>query len=1218
MTVTNEQLLIDISVDTADSKKALDEVIKQLNELNKVAKSTDKGVNGFEAQMVKLAAAGFAVKTAFEFVIGPVKKAVEEFQHAKDGQIALVNVLKLTNDNIRGSFDELKNFAEQMQETTQVSDDTALGLLSTAKAMGLTNEAAKRLVLTSANLAARNKEDVHTSFEKLTSLYRGNARALGPLAGLVGDLTEKQLVQGKGLERLSGIFSGQATASLEEFSGSMSQIINFTSDLLEAIGDVISEIFNIDQQSKGFAATIKALTKTVSENRDSLIAAGKSVVSVFDDIGNVVSGIVAFVAMAFGSIITSVLKTTTGIVTALNAIGLASDETQQSMYNLATAWDQSTTDMTRTGIEAFKAIGDTSDSALEGMQKQFDATAGAAEKGSGALKRFGKDVKEALKDAEKATEDLKKKIQDLEQKKAGVGANEGDVIRQKAAADRAEIQALQDKIGLANQFFGKNVELVNQARTLVDETKEKELGILRKKNLDDLISANKTLALDVEKDNLTIQDMLQKQVDIEKENLRIKASKLELDDAGRKALEDQIDLLQQKADIEKKKAPSAQYQGLEKAGKDIATNISSVMTSGALDMVGGMASGVGAIIDAVDALLDLIPNMLNKIAGIFDKLTAFPQAIVNGVKNIAKAINSFISDFIPNLITGIADLIETLISGFVEGMPRAFQTLLDKLPIVIQGFVDRLPDFAERLVTGLITFTPKLMMSWVTFLVREAPRIAISMIKVFYVELPKAIVKGVIEAAKQLFSMLKGLFGLFKPKLDTKSLTDAAKNIGRTLTGASEKLFAVKDLELTAKAQGQAAAITDATNNALNDLKALWDKLLGALKDVWMFVWEKVIQPLLDGLKAVWDVIVSVLTAAWNGIMAVFTAVWDTITVAFTGVVEILRSVWDAAIVAFQGLLTVLQAVWDGVVAVVGALWNSLKAIWDTIFGIFTGKISLLEGVGRLWESILSVARTAFEAVFGVFRAIGTAVTDNLRAVFAIFKTYGEAIGNLLTSAFNVFSTIGTAVASTFKAAISGLTGLGDKFKTTISNAFSDAVASLYKFGGDFDRGVRNMFNDIFSGIKNVFKPIVEFFDNFEISIPGVSGGGGGGTLGSLAKKIEFSQGGFIYADAGKYIQSLARGTDTQMTMTTPGEYIVRAPSVSKIGVGAMNALNNTGKLPGGGGVTVNQTNNLNVSTTQPIDENLIRTKIWPKTKEFLKRATLDGEKIVFDEGVRR
>jgi hypothetical protein len=92
-------------------------------------------------------------------------------------------------------------------------------------------------------------------------------------------------------------------------------------------------------------------------------------------------------------------------------------------------------------------------------------------------------------------------------------------------------------------------------------------------------------------------------------------------------------------------------------------------------------------------------------------------------------------------------------------------------------------------------------------------------------------------------------------------------------------------------------------------------------------------------------------------------------------------------------------------------------------------------------------------------------------------------------------------------------------------------------------------------------------------------------------------------------------GTDTVPAMLSPGEFIMSRPAVNSIGLDNLRSMN-AGKPAAAGNQTVNIEINFNDAQIG-MDKNLIRDKLLPEIRDALKRASLNGEFVLSNKGIR-
>lgn len=93
---------------------------------------------------------------------------------------------------------------------------------------------------------------------------------------------------------------------------------------------------------------------------------------------------------------------------------------------------------------------------------------------------------------------------------------------------------------------------------------------------------------------------------------------------------------------------------------------------------------------------------------------------------------------------------------------------------------------------------------------------------------------------------------------------------------------------------------------------------------------------------------------------------------------------------------------------------------------------------------------------------------------------------------------------------------------------------------------------------------------------------------------------------------------DTVPAMLTPGEFVMNRRATANIGMPTLAAMNMG--ITGGkanGETTQNVDINLTINSTQPVDATLIKSRVLPVILDELRRASLDGRRVLSTAGVR-
>lgn len=201
------------------------------------------------------------------------------------------------------------------------------------------------------------------------------------------------------------------------------------------------------------------------------------------------------------------------------------------------------------------------------------------------------------------------------------------------------------------------------------------------------------------------------------------------------------------ADLRKKESETREGT-TKKIALGFATGISQG-AKGAQSALKGVATSVaGAFLGPVGA----------KVAGpLFDILSQGPEKTRETVRAFAKAI--------PDVIVALA-----------ESIPVFIEELSNQIPDVIVALADRIDIIIEALVIGMI---------------KASPRIAIGLAKAIAFEIPKALIKGSVEAFKKIGSFVADLFRKIFSTLNPVNLFSKLFKFKSGGKGAVEKLIGI-------------------------------------------------------------------------------------------------------------------------------------------------------------------------------------------------------------------------------------------------------------------------------------------------------------------------------------------------------------------------------------------------------------------------------------------
>ena len=234
------EIKINTKVDTSGLDKGVNEVE---GKLKKASKSI-----GLSSKLTAGAIVTAAVTAAKK--IGEVVRETSEAYKVQAKAETAVKTAALNNPYINDeAVDGLKRFASQLQETSNIGDETTLQYAAQLVAAGRTQEEIQNILQQSANLAASGAMSFDSAVKNLAKTYGGLAGELGESIPALRTLSQEELKQGKAIEVIAKQYGGFA----ENLADSRVQMENAKGDLKETIGEMTAPAANAwDRFWKGF------------------------------------------------------------------------------------------------------------------------------------------------------------------------------------------------------------------------------------------------------------------------------------------------------------------------------------------------------------------------------------------------------------------------------------------------------------------------------------------------------------------------------------------------------------------------------------------------------------------------------------------------------------------------------------------------------------------------------------------------------------------------------------------------------------------------------------------------------------------------------------------------------------------------------------------------------------------------------------------------------
>jgi hypothetical protein len=277
---------------TADEKKAV-------NSINNLNKSVDGFAKNSQSSFkrIDVAIGSFAGSLASGAVLGAVKFIGSAISSIFSSAIAganqqeaalnkLSNSLRITGEFSRATLKDFESFASGIQNVTKFGDELVLNQLAIAKTFGATNDQAKLVVRTAADLATALGTSLDSAVEQLSGTLNGSIGRLGKVVPELKSLTEEQLRAGEGLRILSERFNGFAQRDAASFGGATAKLKNAVGDLGEEFGFLITKNEDVKFLLGVITSGIESLSNAVKSAAPAFSATTNAIATLFGKIND--------------------------------------------------------------------------------------------------------------------------------------------------------------------------------------------------------------------------------------------------------------------------------------------------------------------------------------------------------------------------------------------------------------------------------------------------------------------------------------------------------------------------------------------------------------------------------------------------------------------------------------------------------------------------------------------------------------------------------------------------------------------------------------------------------------------------------------------------------------------------------------------------------------------------------------------------------------------
>lgn len=184
------------------------------------------------------------MKETFSLLSMAVGSLINAYGAQEDAEVKLQTVMMQTGDYTKRNFEELKNYASQLQATTRYGDETSIAVMGLFQAMGLNIEQTKAATLQAANLATLMGGDLNSAARIMGDVFAGNGTMINRYIKGLDETILKSGDTAKIIEHLNSRIGGQAEAAAKTGTGAIIQMRNAIGDLSESGGMLLAKTFS--------------------------------------------------------------------------------------------------------------------------------------------------------------------------------------------------------------------------------------------------------------------------------------------------------------------------------------------------------------------------------------------------------------------------------------------------------------------------------------------------------------------------------------------------------------------------------------------------------------------------------------------------------------------------------------------------------------------------------------------------------------------------------------------------------------------------------------------------------------------------------------------------------------------------------------------------------------------------------------------------------------
>lgn len=873
------EVTLDDSKFSKGVKNAQNSSKKLSSVISNVTKGFGKGglVGSITSAGLALGGIGLAVGTAikaFQKISKTIGECSEAFKKQEKAEIALETAIKNSSVVTDTAVKSLKEYASELQRTTNLGDEEILPMMTQLIATGRTEAEVMQIIATASDMSATGTISFDTAVTQLNATLNGNIGRLGQQNAELKGLTEEELKNGKAVEILAGKYKGLATATVD----TKKQLQNAIGDLKESFGAVFEKA--LSPMRKFFAEIIQGWAdarkaKQEYEESQKAVAQGKGDI---EDLQNVIAQRQKELDDLRYNL--NALQTEDWGFPVEEAIRIKNEEIKQAERELEILNAQLNNKIEQQEIEKQQE---------EAENKRVETEKTVAELKAKYLKQIAEQEAKwrNIKDVTGEVVSAEEKIKFYQDSLVGIMTESGGQItknNQYYKDQLAIIQELQKQLKPEEQessdTWAKKIR--EQAVKRLEAEKEAELERLALKQATELEIFNVTSYYNdklrelnrqrIEEERQQALESVKDYANAQEERARINQYyDNELLDNNLKFV---VDLKKQNALI-----PNGFAEGFKKvisSAKEMSKKVIKIFSDVAKTVKSIFSTGKSIF----SKIFEFNPDeALNNLLVFEDKVLTFFVETLPKLPQFFKSVFQSISVLLQNILNSggfkfIGDIIGNILESIVSNLPAIINGITD---IVLQ-IVDRLEPIFDKIIPVLfdvIISTTEKLMKKLPQIIKIIVKVLSTVIQAIVKSLPailKAIIPNLLKAVLELVkSLLKEL-----PKIITVLINALPDIISAVIKGLVEFLSNLTGKDIAMFVKGFIQAVAQIAMALIQNITKIVAELI-----------PLVVQIIFELIKSIPDILKGLLEGVWDGIKWVGEKIWDGIKGIGSGLKDI-------------------------------------------------------------------------------------------------------------------------------------------------------------------------------------------------------------------------------------------------------------------------------------------------------------------------------------------